>query len=368
MRRRPRFLYLAGLAFDVPSVSRDTGFMTENPDSVLRREIDRLGRMFGEVIQQFAGREGYEIVEQVRNLAKQLSEGSAEAGAELQEMLAGLVPEELKVVIRSFSVFLELANLAEDRQRVRVLRDRQRQSFPAPRGESIGDAIAAFYARGLSTGEVQALVDRVRIELVFTAHPTEAKRRSVRRILSRIRETLDQGDDPEALPSELAEAARETQCQLELAWQTDLLRPWRPTVLQEVQRGLSIQPLLWREAPAILHDLATALATHYPKVRMPKSPLVSYGSWIGGDRDGNPFVTPEATQATLALHRKTAIEGHLAAAGRVSRALGISKKQSPAYPAMVEAIAEAGRKWPEAGEPDRRTGTQRTVSPMVVSN
>ena len=324
--------------------------MSDSHDSLLRREVDRLGRSFGEVIQKFAGREGFELVEQVRGLARQLSERNAAAGVELQSLLARLAPAELKVVIRSFSVFLELANLAEDRQRVRVLRQREREAYPEPRRESIGDAVAAFHARGLSTAEVQSLVDRVRIELVFTAHPTEAKRRSVRRILSRIRETLWQGDAPDALPGELQEAARQTQCQLELAWQTDLLRPWRPTVLQEVQRGLSIQPLLWREVPGILNDLAQALAQHYPKVKVPETPMVVYGSWIGGDRDGNPFVTPEVTRATLALHRKTAIEGHLAAAGRVARALGISQKQSPPSPKLVAALEEAGRKWPELGE------------------
>ncbi len=320
--------------------------MHDNPHAALRREIDQLGRWFGEAIQRLAGAEGFQLVEHVRSLARRLREGEDAAGDELRSLVAQLDDARLNVVIRAFSIFLELANLAEDRQRIRVLQRRERESYPRPRSESVRDAVAAFHSRGLSTGEVQAIVDRAAIELVLTAHPTEAKRRSVRRILRRIQAALaalDSGDAP--LGSQ--QLAATVTSQLELLWQTDLLRPFRPTPLQEVERGLAFQSVLWDEAPAVLADLRQALAEFYPKVRSPQTPLVRYGSWIGGDRDGNPFVTPDITRQTLCMLRRATIEKHLAAARMLARSLSISDRQTPPPPSLVGAVRRVAAAWPE---------------------
>ncbi len=168
--------------------------MSKQTQAELRREVDGLGRLFGEVIRHHAGQAGLDLVEDVRAMARKLGEGDATAATALRDRIAQLTEDELSIVIRSFTIFLELSNLAEDRQRIRVLRARQQQAYPEPRSESIGAAFATFQDEGLSTKEVSDLVDRVRVELVFTAHPTEAKRRSVRRILVRIRQLLNEGD------------------------------------------------------------------------------------------------------------------------------------------------------------------------------
>lgn len=323
--------------------------MTDTPHAPLRREIDQLGRWFGEVIQRFAGPDGFALVEEVRRLSRELREGDDAAGDELHALLGTLDERQIQLVIRAFSIFLELANLAEDRQRVRVLRRRDLESYPAPRRESICDAIGAFHSRGLSTNDVQAIVDRAQVELVLTAHPTEAKRRSVRRILRRIHDTLSALDAADSTPSEQQKHTAIIHSQLELLWQTDLLRPRRPTPLQEVERGLAFQGVLWDEAPVVLEDLRQALAAYYPKVRVPATPVIRYGSWIGGDRDGNPFVTPEITRLTLCMSRRAAIDQHMATAQMLARSLSISSRQTPPPTALEDAVVRAAEAWPELG-------------------
>ncbi|HMO87385.1 MAG TPA: phosphoenolpyruvate carboxylase, partial [Lacipirellulaceae bacterium] len=327
----------------------------------LRREVDHLGRRFGEVVEQLAGAEAFALVETVRTLARQFTEGSDDAGAQLRALLAGLDGRQLAPVIRAFSIFLELANLAEDRQRIRVLQQRERDLHPQPRRESIRDAIAAFHSRNLPPGEVQALVGRAQIELVLTAHPTEAKRRSVRRILRRIHALLVAGDAADATPSSQQRAEATLSSELELLWQTDLLRPFRPTPLQEVERGLAFHGVLWDEVPEVVDDLRQALAEYYPGLQSPHEPLVRYGSWIGGDRDGNPFVTPEITRQTLQMERSATLEKHLHAARMLARTLSISERHTPSPASLREAVAEAGRRWPELGTELERIAPLETL-------
>lgn len=317
----------------------------------LRREIDDLGRIFGATIERFAGESGLDLVEQVRGLARAMREGHAEAGPALEKLLAELDDGQLKIVIRSFSIFLELANLAEDRQRIRTLKQREEASYPEPRKESIRDAIAAFKSRGLSSSEVQTLVNRVAIELVLTAHPTEAKRRSMRRILRRLHETLAERDVQEGSSRQKALANRQLQSEMEMLWQTDLIRSRRPTVLDEVARGLAFLPVLWDEAPALVDELRQSLKESYPSVKVQDDPpLIRYGSWIGGDRDGNPFVTPEFTRQTLEQLRKSALDLHLATCRRLSKYLSISDRETPPPAKLTTALRKVAATYPELGE------------------
>src|SRR5262245_51615841 len=127
-------------------------------DDQLRREIDLLGRMFGEVIQRFEGEHAFQLVEQVRSLARQFANGDAEAGNQLAQLFKGFTLEELRLAVRAFSTFLELANLAEDRQRIRVLRERQAASYPRARRESLLAAAESLRDRGYKPDEVRQLL------------------------------------------------------------------------------------------------------------------------------------------------------------------------------------------------------------------
>lgn len=324
--------------------------MSEPRQSQLRREVDQLGRLFGEVISHHTGAAGLGMVEQVRSMARNLGNGDPRAALKLRDHLAQLGQQDLSIIIRSYTIFLELANLAEDRHRIRVLRSREQQAYPAARKESIGDAFASLHDDGLSTSDINGLIDRVRVELVFTAHPTEAKRRSVRRILHRIRSLLNEADGGDMLPREQEQNESLIQGELHKLWQTDFVRPWRPTVLQEVQRGLAIMPGLWSEAPKLLADLERSLAEYYPKASAPAAPLIEFGSWIGGDRDGNPFVTPEVTAETLTLLAKHAVGEHRSTARRLARSLSISDRLTDRPEPLEAAISEASEKWPALAE------------------
>ena len=140
-------------------------------------------------------------MEELRRLAWDRRRSHPAAEATMTRFISSLDPDQLRVVIRAFSIFLDLANLAEDRQRVRVLRQREHTAYPDGRGESPREAILRLKRNGLSASEMQLLLDRLHVELVFTAHPTEAKRRSIRGKLRRLRGLL--GDcDTQQLPSE----------------------------------------------------------------------------------------------------------------------------------------------------------------------
>jgi phosphoenolpyruvate carboxylase len=161
----------------------------------LRSEISMLGELLGSVIRQIHGQESLDLIENIRTVSRDARAGDDAASKSLRDTISGLTLEEMRLVIRSFSVFLDLANLAEDRERIRVLQDRTRESHPDPRSESIRDAIQTLKEAGETAESIQQLIDNIDIELVFTAHPTEAKRRSLRSKLRSIREilcTLDQ--------------------------------------------------------------------------------------------------------------------------------------------------------------------------------
>ncbi len=324
--------------------------MSENLFPQLSREVDQLGRLCGTTISQRGGAESFQIVEKLRKLVRRMHTGDSAASDEIRQLLAALTERELKVVTRGFTIFLELANLAEDRRRVRILRQRKREAYPDPARETVRAAIAEYYRRGISSSIVQRYVDSLQIELVLTAHPTEAKRRAVRRLLGAIRDVLAAADDPDLLPTERQRLDDRLEAKISKLWQTDFIRPWRPTVMQEVERGLRIKDVLWEQVPRVMTDLRHALADYYPKVKLSEQPIIQYGSWIGGDRDGNPFVTHDITDQTIAYLRGEALKSHLARCSELLESLCLSDRETPAADCLVNAIAGAGQRWPHIQE------------------
>ncbi|WP_197231595.1 phosphoenolpyruvate carboxylase [Novipirellula artificiosorum] len=318
---------------------------TSRHDDRLRDEIAFLGEMLGDTIRQIAGDHAFEQLERLRKLSWERRTGASEAERRMAELIASLDQDTLRVVIRGFSVFLDLLNLSEDRQRVRVLRNRARDSFPEPRSESIRKAVVEWKALGKSPTEVQQLIDQLRVELVFTAHPTEAKRRSVREKLRRMRELLSDYDRDQ-LPTERARTERQIRGEIAKLWQTDFIRPWRPSVMQEVGRGLSFKPVLWNEVPQIMHEIRKSLTLSYGEAVKVHEPCLTFGSWIGGDRDGHPGVTAEVTRETFEWLRHAAFEFHLAACDELSNSLSLSQRQVKFAATLSDAIQSAINKWP----------------------
>jgi phosphoenolpyruvate carboxylase len=318
----------------------------DKQEDPLREEIAFLGELLGDAIREIAGEECLRVVEDMRKLAWDSRSGRHGAESILSQFIVSLRDDQLRVVIRAFSLFLDLMNLAEDRQRVRVLRERKRNAYPDAHGESIRKAIEHLKQSGKSASEMQQLLDRLHIELVFTAHPTEAKRRSVRGKLRKIRELLSDSD-AEQLPAERERTLRLIRAELAKLWQTDLIRPWRPSVMHEVERGLSVKPVLWEVLPEILRDFRSALDEAFsedtPQIRQ----CVTFGSWIGGDRDGHPDVTTEVTQQTIVWLRQAALQFHLAACGELFDSLSVSERQMRHGNLLSNAITKACQLWPQ---------------------
>jgi phosphoenolpyruvate carboxylase len=312
----------------------------------LREEISELGEMLGRTIEEIAGAESFHLVETIRRLARDRRSADRGEGKQLKQLVSSLSEDQLRIVIRAFTIFLDLANLAEDRQRIHVLRDRARQVYPRPRGESVEDAVLQLKAAGRSAREIQQLLDQLQIELVVTAHPTEAKRRSVRGKLRRIRGLLNE-TNAELLPAEHARNRQLLENELAKLWLTDFIRPWRPTVLQEVQRGLSIKPVLWDVTPRMLNETRTALTNAFPGHSFVVRPCVTFGSWIGGDRDGHPHVTAKVTEQTIVWLRQAALEFHLAACRDLSDSLSLSRRQIGNVDDLESRISEARQRWPQ---------------------
>lgn len=228
-------------------------------------EIHFLGRLLGGVIREQAGLSLYELEEEIRLGARARREGKPGAESALLSRVSSITAEQARLVVRAFTVFFDLANLAEDRERVRVLRDRERRRHPEPRSESMEEAVLIMRRADFSPEQAQALIDLLAIELVFTAHPTEAKRRSVRGLVRRMRRALEQMDDEGLLPRDRDRLVTLLRSSLTSLWQTELVRPRRPSVAEEVDVGLSFASTLWEVVPLIYRDLHGALQRSYPE-------------------------------------------------------------------------------------------------------
>lgn len=321
----------------VPAVSNE----------LLRRDVRMLGEMLGDVIAAFGGAGKLALVEEVRKLSRARREGDIAAGSQLQQRIAQFDESDLKTVIRAFTIFLDLANLAEDRHRVRVLRSRESEHDPQPLGESIGAAIGRLHELNFSAEQTRQAIEHLNIELVFTAHPSEAKRRSLRERLARMRDYLERLDREDLLPREQAQLKTLLRTELAVLWESEFLRPQRPTVLQEVERGLAFAPKLWDVTPRIYDSMRHALEENYPGERFDLPVFLSFGSWVGGDRDGHPDVTTEITADTLLRHRRVALALHLERCREMAAFLTISTRESPASRELERAVAGAEHRFPE---------------------
>ncbi|MEW6278451.1 MAG: phosphoenolpyruvate carboxylase [Candidatus Eremiobacterota bacterium] len=314
----------------------------------LRQEIRWLGQQLGRVIRAVEGPEMLALEEEIRGLSKARRAGDPQAHAELTRAVRGLSMPEAWAIVRAFSFFFGLANLAEDRHRARVLRERERLEYPAPRRESIRAAVQALREAGWSASRVQKLLDALVIEPVFTAHPTEAKRRTIRRKLRCIRERMQELDSNDLLEPERRRLERSILTELLTLWQSDPVQDRRPTVLEEVERGLYFQNTLWSVIPHLFDDLRRALTEFYPgyPFRLERPPL-HFGSWIGGDRDGNPHVTCEVTARTLAVLRVESLRRHLDRSRQMLQIFSHSDYRIRPDTGLLEAVREARGRWPD---------------------
>lgn len=248
-------------------------------------------------------------------------------------LVATLDPDTTERIARLLTVHLHLTNLADERQRARSLR-REDGEFNV--GAETGDIRPAVAAAG---PDARARIGRMRIHPVFTAHPTEARRRAVASALRRIATHLDLHDDPGSGPSERAAARRHMLEDIDILQRTSTLRITRPTPADEVKTVLTVfRQSLIEAVPRFQRAVEAALGDDEPGQRPSLPPVVRFGSWVGGDRDGNPFVTAEVTRETVATHADQALEILHDAVDRVARMLTVDEESTPPTAALRDAL------------------------------
>ncbi|MCI0387562.1 MAG: phosphoenolpyruvate carboxylase [Acidobacteria bacterium] len=312
----------------------------QSKDAPLRADIRRLGDLLGETLRRLGGERLFEIEENVRALCKRLrrehpdkGEGKRAANTEreLKRLLQRLSLDETIGVIRAFSVYFQLVNIAEQHHRIRRKRFYDLRTPDQPQRGSIAETLRSLRRNFSDADLLQSVIDRLEIVPVMTAHPTEAARRTLLEKHRRIAELLADFDDENLAPRRRGELQARLAAEVESVWQTDEVRHTQPTVLDEVNQGLYyFDATLFDAAPALLDELERGLEENFPGVELRDgtSPL-RFGSWIGGDRDGNPFVTPEITWETLRLQQRQALRKYRDAVAELGRRLSESSRFAP---------------------------------------
>jgi len=288
----------------------------EDPHKPLRDDVRLLGELLGETLRRHEGVPHYERVERVRALAKRrrtrLEPARDAAAGDDFETLAGelrAMPVEAALpVARSFAHFLNLANIAEQHHRMRRRRALQRDPKGRPQQASVEEVLPRLVAGGLSPDALHEAVCRLRIELVITAHPTEIMRRTLQHKYNGIAAALgelDRGDLTRAEREALLECVRR---EIAGAWHTEEVRRERPSPLDEVRSGLAVfEETLWDAVPQFSRTLDRTLLQVTGRGLPLENAPIRFGSWIGGDRDGNPSVTAEVTRRTCLMARRRAL-------------------------------------------------------------
>ena len=335
-----------------------------------------LGALLGQVIAEQGGPELFVLVERIRRrmIAARRDDTSAtpESDGDLHRLVAGIGTldlGQLAAVGNAFTIYFQLINLAEERHRIRTLRTRARRAHGRPIDDSIGEAVARLGA-SLGRDEVVALLARMEVHPVLTAHPTEARRRTLLVAQRRIRRLLDAMDDPLTTPDEDADLRRRLREEITLLWHTGDLRAIAPTPLDEVRSALAIFdetlfiaiPRLGRAVDRALDGIAArgpngavagdAGRTGTRPVDAPA--LLRLGSWIGSDRDGHPGVTSDVTLEAARLQADHLLRGYEAVASRLMQTVAARVPAARLDRALDTALVRDAEELPDTARQLRR--------------
>ena len=327
----------------------------EEKQAPLRRDIRSLGTLLGQVLREQAGEDLFDTVESLRRVAIARREAEAETNApaalryldEAQDLTheAAADPAFAYRLARAFASYFELINLAETNHRKRRRRSSLLDAAATPQRGSLRGTFRRLRAAGFDRASTLRLLAQICITPVFTAHPTEVARRSVMFKRRRISDLLEKLDGIPLPPAELDALESALLAEITALWQTDDVRSARPTVRDEVRMALDYYDAsIFETIPVLYTEIAAALASEFPAASSSVTPspsepwalgpetlplVVSFGSWIGGDRDGNPFVTAETTADSLAMSRQLLLDRYLAQLALIFDQLASSTNQAP---------------------------------------
>jgi phosphoenolpyruvate carboxylase len=333
-------------------------------EAPLRRDVRSLGTLLGNVLREQAGEPLYKAVEDLRRTAiarREADKNNASAqnaASHLQQAITCVGEFDLSTayrLARAFGFYFELINLAETNHRKRRrLATALDQSAPPQRG-SLRGTLRRLRQVGTSAREAHELLSQVCISPVFTAHPTEVARRSVMFKRRRISDLLEQLDRIPMPDPELETLERDLTAEITALWQTDDTRSARPTVRDEIRMALDYyESSLFDTLPVLYAEVAAALAAEFPETSsdslatLPE--LVTFGSWIGGDRDGNPFVTPDATRDALAMAHSLLLTHYRRRLQNIFEQLASSTQQVPVSQEVTALLASYTEKLRAAGQ------------------
>ena len=345
------------------------GIGTAGARDPLAREVKLLGALLGEVIVEQEGEELLDLVERIRRatIALRRSDSPDARRALAAEMDAIDLPR-AEVLIRAFGLYFQLINLAEEKQRVRRLRSWARQSPQGILDGSVAEAVETLRRSGVPLSRARASLEQLSVGLVLTAHPTEARRRTLLIALRRCYRLLDELDDPRLTPTEDAEIRRRLREAISLLWHTSPLRIQAPTPLDEVRSAMAffdeslfvVTPRLYRSLDRSLDrgpdpGIGAARDTGMTGTRPPRiRAFMEWGSWVGGDRDGNPNVTAAITRETLRIQSDHVLRGYEAVVQRLSQTIAATASPGRLGPAFRAQLAHDEHDLPETAADVRR--------------
>ncbi|MEE9352170.1 MAG: phosphoenolpyruvate carboxylase, partial [Thiotrichaceae bacterium] len=280
----------------------------------LQEQVRSVGILLGEVLQEQEDPKLYETVEALRQGYIGLRDkDDPKLRQELMSLIETVDTDLLENVIRAFNVFYVVANIVEED----FLHRQRRYDYRAGEGDCLWEGsflktMQELKQDGFTATEVQTLVNELQYSPVFTAHPTEARRRTVMDIQRRIFLLVDGLYDPEMIGEEERALKRRIKVEIQLLWRTDEVRTKKPSVEDEVSYGLYyFRASLFQSIPMVYRYFERAMRKVYPGEKIVIPSVLSFGSWIGGDRDGNPFVTPEVTRRAIRLHMQSALQEYI---------------------------------------------------------
>ena len=300
--------------------------MNPDPHKPLRDDVRLLGELLGDTLRAHGGNELFDTVERVRSLSKASRAGRDAEFTELASLLATLPVDAATPLARAFAHFLNLANVAEQHHRIRRRRAYLADPGSRPQAGSCQETFERLAGAGVAPDALFKAICTLRIELVLTAHPTEVSRRTLIHKYNRIAQFLAERDHVDLTVPEREEVTAALRREIVSAWETDEVRHDRPSPLDEVRGGLIVfEQSLWHAVPAFLRSVDAALRRVAGRgLPLEVAPL-RFGSWIGGDRDGNPNVTPEVTRKACLLARWQAADLYLSEISSLRDELSMSR-------------------------------------------
>ncbi|GAA0589036.1 phosphoenolpyruvate carboxylase [Caenispirillum bisanense] len=328
----------------------------EDKDLPLREDIRLLGRILGDTVRDQEGEEVFDLVESIRQTSVRFHrQEDVTARHELEAMLAGMSPADTIRIVRAYSYFSHFANIAEDQHHIR--RNRAHAiAGSAPREGTVAHALARARAAGLTAEALRDFFATALAVPVLTAHPTEVQRKSTLNREMDLARLLACRDRWQLTPEEQAETENALATTVLALWQTSILRRTRLKVIDEVANGISYYDHTFlTELPRLYAALEDALRRDVPGWQGPLPPFLRTGSWIGGDRDGNPFVTAEVLGQALHMQSSRALAFHLSELHQLGAELSLDGRQVR----VTEALAALSAQSPDASphrqeEPYRR--------------